>query len=106
MVQANNFDFSLLPSSTVKDNSDHNNIFLIAQTQKQLVAAFEEDVCNQNGKHATPLSPCPLPINIISTTNTINRPHHSPLYTIFPYSHILFYSIFCQSTFAYLMFGT
>ena len=33
-----------------RNNPPHNHRFLITQTQKQQVATFEENACNQNGK--------------------------------------------------------
>lgn len=42
-----------------RDNSAHNHLFLIAQTQKigiLQVAVSKEDSCDQNSKQSTPLS--------------------------------------------------
>ena len=94
MVQANNFDFYMLSWSTDRDNSAHNHKFLIGQTQKQEVAAFEEDACYQNGKHSTP----PSPMSFTHQHYYHTTPHHTPLY-IFHYSHTFFQSIFLPVSF-------
>ena len=43
-----------------RNNRAHNHRFVITQTQKQQVAPFEEDACNQNGKPSTAPSPIHL----------------------------------------------
>ena len=53
-----------------RNNPPHNHRFLITQTQKQQVATFEEDACNQNSKPST----TPLPIHPIH-----HRHFHTPL---------------------------
>ena len=40
-----------------RNNPPHNHQFLITQTQKQQVATFEENACNQNGKPSIAHSP-------------------------------------------------
>ena len=47
-----------------RNNSARINWFLIPETQKIGVTAYNEDACNQNGKQ-TP-QPSPIPINVTS----------------------------------------